>query len=896
MTALPNNDRFVQLVTSAGIVALPYDFWIARAADLAVWRIRGGVATKLTLTTHYTVSGAGNLAGGTATLATPAQAGDGYVLAGAWQIAQVLDLVAAGDFHAADLDHQHRLILAAEMELQRDLGRALQAPIYDPAGPYKAGSRGVDGIKYLEIEEGIVAPPAVDRLRLYAKDVGGITKLFARTGTADIDLTTTAADAASAIASAAAAAAAAAAAGIEALALPPMDGQCVILDVTPSLSRWLAGLIYDDAEDRFVWLEALGEGHDPQAGMIVARQTDDGFDSAQGLKTVFARASDPEINASAIGDMGSGWWGGVVVTGAPGSGKVFGLRSNDKFQTVDVLDMTSSTTLGDHFVYGQLLPWPAVAGGNDTTGWQVLSYSGTNDIKVLRTPDCGASWSDAVLKASAGLPGTAQEPSMVRLPDGRWLMLVRTAANTNAWAAVADAAMTGWSNWVDTGIPLGANPIHVLVDDDHVHAHVFYREDFPGAAEENCLVAWSAPAAAVGDDPATLASGARRILSTLPNRAVGYACSAQRGSGGFWYHLFKVGEGPSTLGGSGSALAAIRQLPGAVRGLMVEHRSRQYLDNPALTEWPRGTAVATSGVTEILTAGRWVATPSGSAHLEAERVEIPDNVRRVLPFRTAYGLKLSNPGGSENFVGLLQRWLGADAPRRVAELMDRQQLWLRLYGWGAFPAGWRAGLAFQSVNALRAGLSLNFPPPQGIEGLAPWATELELRTMSLAEMGLSLSSITSAFLATDNGAVASEFEVYLAGMFLLDGPSPPLSPPLPDDDDTEKAVRRYFRRVGTSASSSLGSGVARSSGLAWIHLDYEPMVVAPTLSVSDPTDFHLRDASDHVASAISGVCQASGGGRLAVTAAGIALGNACTLETVTSPPSGAPWLDLWCAG
>lgn len=237
MTALPNNDRTVRLAPSAGATALPYDFWIGRAEDLAVWRVRGGAATLLTLTIDYTVSGAGSDAGGTVTLGAAAQAGDAYVLAGAWLVTQVLDLVAYGDFRADDLDHQHRLILAALMEIRRDLSRQLGFAIYDDgAAPFEAGGRPVRGLSYLEFGEATVAAPAADKLRLYAKDVDGVTKLFARTATQDIMLSgaeeaasAAAASAAAALASAAAAddAADAAEAAAATLSLPPLAGNAL---------------------------------------------------------------------------------------------------------------------------------------------------------------------------------------------------------------------------------------------------------------------------------------------------------------------------------------------------------------------------------------------------------------------------------------------------------------------------------------------------------------------------------------------------------------------------------------------------------------------------------------------------------------------------------------------
>lgn len=221
MTALPYNDRVARVVASAGAATLPYDFWIARADDLGVWRVRAGVATKLTLGIDYTVSGIGSDAGGSVTLTLPALALDAYILAGSWQVQQVLDLVTSGDFKADDVDHQHRLILAALMEIRRDLARTLGVAIHDDGtGPFVANARPISGLTYLELNETGTPAAATDKARLYAKDVGGVTKLYLRTGTQDIDLTAGAINVsettAAAIADAAAAAASAAQAAADA--------------------------------------------------------------------------------------------------------------------------------------------------------------------------------------------------------------------------------------------------------------------------------------------------------------------------------------------------------------------------------------------------------------------------------------------------------------------------------------------------------------------------------------------------------------------------------------------------------------------------------------------------------------------------------------------------------
>lgn len=672
----------------------------------------------------------------------------------------------------------------------------------------------------------------------------------------------------------------------------PMEGQSVIIDVTPILSRWIAGLIYDDSEDRFFCLEHVGTGHVQNNSMLVVRETHDNFESMVKLRTLFSRASDPFIRAAAIGAMGSGRYGGIVITGENGSRKVWSLISDDKFATCTITEVTSSMTRGEHFVYGMLLPWPAAAGGHDTTGFQVLSYGGTNtDVKVIRTADNGATWSDASLKTSTDLPGAAQEPSMVQLGDGRWLLVVRTAADGNAWASVGNAAMTSFGSWVDTGIPLGSNPIHVLVEGEYVYANVFYREDFTGAVEENCLVSWFARSTDVASSPTALGAGTRRILQTLPSRAIGYTYSARRGGNGGWFHVFKAGEDDSTASGAGSALCVIRQLSGSVRGLMAAPILEQHVENPIFDVWPRGTTFSSTSTSQVV-AGRWLLSPSG-ATCSVSRVEVPDAVRYALPFRSAYGLSMNNTGSANDFVGLQQQWRGVDAIPKAVHIANRQRIWVRLYGWGAFPSEWRCSISINSTTALRAGGSTAFVAPQGIEGNGPWVVEHELRTASLETLSISESAVTQVALLLDNGAASSEFTINLAGVFLFVGPTPPMQPVAPSIADAEEETARYIERIAITANDPVTTAVARTTTVAWGDLKYKSKVVSsPTITVSAATDFQLRSGTDNTLSAIEFQTISRDAARVVATvASGLTVGQGQLLEVVGSP-SATPFLEI----
>jgi hypothetical protein len=157
---LPANTRRDRYVASDGQTVFPYTFRIFAAADLVVERLRGNVTTTLQLTTHYTVSGIGDDAGGNVTLTQGAEAGDIIAIVSNQPNQRSTDFTESGDFRAAALNAEFDRIWIAVQQVSQDVSRQITRPLSDPTASYVLPPAGVRANKYLAFaSDGSLAYP-----------------------------------------------------------------------------------------------------------------------------------------------------------------------------------------------------------------------------------------------------------------------------------------------------------------------------------------------------------------------------------------------------------------------------------------------------------------------------------------------------------------------------------------------------------------------------------------------------------------------------------------------------------------------------------------------------------------------------------------------------------------
>ena len=104
-----------------------YTFKIATTADIEVIiRSSTGTETVKTLTTHYTVSGAGSASGGNVSMGTPPATGETLVIRRATTQTQAVDLVENDPFKAESVEGAFDKNLSIVQELQEELDRSIK--------------------------------------------------------------------------------------------------------------------------------------------------------------------------------------------------------------------------------------------------------------------------------------------------------------------------------------------------------------------------------------------------------------------------------------------------------------------------------------------------------------------------------------------------------------------------------------------------------------------------------------------------------------------------------------------------------------------------------------------------------------------------------------------------
>lgn len=122
------------VTATAGQTAIAITFPFQSVAELVIHKEAvDGTRTTLLPTSGFTATGAGSSAGGTATLVTPAAAGEKYRVAGAATIERRSDMTVAGRYNTAALEGDLDKGVIIDAELKRDLGRTVRAHPMDPA-------------------------------------------------------------------------------------------------------------------------------------------------------------------------------------------------------------------------------------------------------------------------------------------------------------------------------------------------------------------------------------------------------------------------------------------------------------------------------------------------------------------------------------------------------------------------------------------------------------------------------------------------------------------------------------------------------------------------------------------------------------------------------------------
>jgi hypothetical protein len=164
--SIPANDRRERFVASGGQTVFTFDFPVYAATDLRVTRLRSGVETVLVYGTDYTVTGAGEQAGGSITLTTGATAADVILIESAMPVQRAAQFTNGGPLPADAIEGElNRIMIALQQYTAQALlavraaptdtrqlilppapSRALKFLSFDALGDIIAAEGGVSGV------------------------------------------------------------------------------------------------------------------------------------------------------------------------------------------------------------------------------------------------------------------------------------------------------------------------------------------------------------------------------------------------------------------------------------------------------------------------------------------------------------------------------------------------------------------------------------------------------------------------------------------------------------------------------------------------------------------------------------------------------------------------------
>lgn len=307
--------------------------------------------------------------------------------------------------------------------------------------------------------------------------------------------------------------------------------------------------------------------------------------------------------------------------------------SDDGGRHWDAQDMTLPSADSHVNFHGDILEWPTAAGGNDTGGFAVFSYSTPHkQIDGVYTTDNGDNWQwrRGICMPEPEIAPFLTEQWTARLGKRQMWMMVARATTSGAPADAAVFLSRDLKNWegpLASGLNLAGNAPALIVEDDTAYLYTVSRR---GRAREltaegdndprgNRFVWTSAPVDALlrargrwGD------FGDWREVTMLPEAATGYIFP--RKIDGRWFAAVNCAE---------TGLLGLSEPKRTVLALITPHApvivdaaawraglpQDNLLDNGDFAHWNRGRSFVTAAPLAT-TADRWRAVNPGRDKIE----------------------------------------------------------------------------------------------------------------------------------------------------------------------------------------------------------------------------------------------------------------------------------------
>ncbi|QRF66389.1 hypothetical protein [Ponticoccus alexandrii] len=575
------------------------------------------------------------------------------------------------------------------------------------------------------------------------------------------------------------------------------EGTPVVVNGFEAGTFWLAGLFR--RHDRDEWwcftIPTPSHGMDKRRGTLEANISQGGMLKFEKTVTVYSDGEGYLWNGAHVTQIEDGYLGIVRKDDTSGGAAVLATVAllSAGFSAPVEIDLSSEIPgLVHQFPMGQAVRWPAEFGGHDVKGWLFPGYAGNSSkIHLIGTTDEGAtgSWSQIEVGDKVGdpipqgggnpdkYPFYPSETVFVTVPGKGVFAFARpdgrSVAQTLHFKACTALDLLTWPDWIDTGIPCGANVPHVIYHHGIVELLIVQRELWSELDES------AGPADNIGcvyrftPDQLLALDGVFPQQFTVDlvgmNRFVGYLFTAFD-KRGVPYSVGKMGETvfSNSADNERADMAVFTPLKLPVAAPHYHRpRPKQIIENGNFQHWPYGANFNLAGSADVITAARMKFAPSGAAtDITRETLDYLD--RAVAGHGQKYAYGIDNVADPDNNTGLYQSWYGRDAEEKGNLIATSPGGYLMLEGFGEVPAALQAQVGLFDLSGSDSDILKNTPllRPNTTNG-GFWRTVSPIQFPRLTS-ALDFDANSYARIRIDNGSGVSSwmdrltrFEVYL---------------------------------------------------------------------------------------------------------------------------------------
>lgn len=598
----------------------------------------------------------------------------------------------------------------------------------------------------------------------------------------------------------------------------PLDGDIVAVAENTSTHYWPGPVGQPSGDDILIGCYSAGWRHSVSLGApLVSKISYDGGVTWEDSRTIYAE--DNREPRGMVGGMISSSRYGVFFVCVDSSGVI----QETKFAYTDdnAVTWTVVTVGGTAFYpHGEFVV-------DDSGGINVFGYGGVAPINIYKatTADLGATWNVVLAKAGDVVIMSPVEPTVVKLAINKYIMFVRDDSGGNLRASISSDLGT-WADWEDTNIANDTNPPLALLAWGKLWLYLSGRRSTAiNNQEDKLLVAEFDPVTLYANGGAISTATSFRIVGAFKTALIGYLTITRLRDNTYLGYLL---DGETLNGSVHPQTSRLVRLGGhksviAAPALLISRRTKAPIThNPMFNHWNRGTSftgiTATTAVAE-----RWQAARTGT-NIDITQVEVSDAVRKVLPCRSRYAMRLVGDAGGSGRI-LMQRFYQKD---RIEPMLDRVVTMNAIIG-GTLPGyfigrtvlnlgGGGSATQTVSVDASQRTIvgdlthitaTLYTPNADG----ATWGTDPYLQ-----------------YTFSSNDAGAADANIY-ALWFDYGDAYIPLDPM--DYDDERTVLDQYCNKQTWGAFDIVGLGKGDGTANVPVHLTFPKMVAQPALSSPD---------------------------------------------------------------